>query len=290
MKVLSLFSGGKDSQAALIWAVNEYGVENVEALTLDTVWENPVTYQHIIDVCKKMGVKLHIEKTKKYDGFLDLAKKKGRFPSMTARFCTEELKQIPAIDFMLSHNENIIVIEGIRANESIKRSYLNQFCTFFKYYFEPYKINSKGKKMFMTYRKKDVIKWCAIYNADKIRPVFDWTAEQVIDYIRKNGQEPNPLYFQGFKRVGCFPCVHESHKGVKLIIDNHPEQWEKVKKAEEFVGSGFFKPDYVPKRFRSNKIYSSTYDIEKYLNEKNATSDLFETETPSCMSAYNLCE
>lgn len=31
-------------------------------------------------------------------------------------------------------------------------------------------------------------------------------------------------------------------------------------------------------------------DVVKYLNEKDATLDAFESKTPSCMSLYGLCE
>ena len=39
MKILIFYSGGKDSQACLIWACNKYGVENCEAVFSDTGWE-----------------------------------------------------------------------------------------------------------------------------------------------------------------------------------------------------------------------------------------------------------
>jgi len=47
MKILVFYSGGKDSQACLIWAANKYGASKIEAVFCDTGWENPVTYQHI---------------------------------------------------------------------------------------------------------------------------------------------------------------------------------------------------------------------------------------------------
>lgn len=58
MKVVVAFSGGKDSQASLIWVVKEMGVplNKIEAVFCDTGWENPVTYKHITDVCGQMGV------------------------------------------------------------------------------------------------------------------------------------------------------------------------------------------------------------------------------------------
>ncbi len=285
MKILIFYSGGKDSQASLIWAIKEYGIKNCEAVFCDTGWENPVTYQHIQDTTKQLGVKLVILKSKKYEGMIDLAVKKKRFPSTKARFCTEELKSKPAIDYVLSQNESLIIIEGIRKDESFKRSQMDAECMYFKHYFQPL---ANGKTF--TYRKKDIIEWCKTKDASKLRPIFEWTADQVIDYIKENGQQPNWLYYQGFSRVGCFPCIMAKHREIKLIIENHPEQWEKLKDAEKLVGRSFFPPDYIPKHSCKNRKFPMLEDIKLYINRKNGTLDMFEQETPSCMSFYGLCE
>ena len=71
MKILVFYSGGKDSQACLIWAVKQYGTDKVEAVFCDTGWENPITYQHIHETTKALGVKLVQLKSEKYDGFVD---------------------------------------------------------------------------------------------------------------------------------------------------------------------------------------------------------------------------
>lgn len=325
MKVLVFFSGGKDSQASLIWAVKEYGLKYVEAVFCDTGWEHPLTLDHIKSVTDQMGVKLVTLRSKKYDGFIDLAKKKKRFPSTNARFCTEELKSKPTIDYVLEQQEHLIVVEGIRKNESISRSKMDKQCTYFKFYFEPYITNSmivemysqmpklnaiqlkklrkakdrlgigKEDAKFYTYRKKDVLNWCNEYNADKVRPVFEWTAEEVINDIRDNIQTPNHLYYQGFSRVGCFPCIMWRHREVKLIIDNFPEKWESLKNIEKEIGHTFFPPSFIPQKFHTGrtengKSYCTAEDVEKYLTGEDATLDIFEEETPSCMSVYGLCE
>lgn len=290
MKVLIFYSGGKDSQACLIWAVKQYGVQNCEAVFCDTGWENPVTYEHIKTTTEQLSVRLVTVKSKKYDGMVDMAVKRKMFPMTRARFCTEELKSIPAIDYVLSHTEHLIVIEGIRAQESFSRSKMEAQCTYFKYYFQA-GLNGKTH----TYRKKDVIEWCKTYNADKVRPIFTWSSQQTIDYIIENGQTPNSLYYQGFTRVGCFPCIMSRQSEVKLIIDNHPEQWQAVKDVEKKVGSSFLKPDFIPKQFSTgvtingNK-FCTAEDVEKYLVGRDATLDMFEGTEPGCMSAYNLCE
>ena len=76
MKIIVSFSGGKDSQACLIWAVEKYGAKNVQAVFCDTGWEHELTYKHIQDTCKSMDVELITLKPEL--DFVELSKKKGR--------------------------------------------------------------------------------------------------------------------------------------------------------------------------------------------------------------------
>lgn len=295
-----MYSGGKDSQASLIWAVEKYGAKNIEAVFCDTNWENPDTYLHIHSTVKDLGVKLTIVKSKKYDGLVDLAIKKKRFPSTKARFCTEELKSKPIIDYVLDEvQDNFISIQGIRADESESRSKMSKECRMFKYYFEPYGYDKKGKPKYHTYRKKDVVAYCEKYADDVWRPVFEWTGKEVIDYIIANGQKPNNLYYQGFKRVGCFPCIMCTHGETKNIMERYPERIEEIIKIEEETGQNFFPPNYIPKRYHTGvniteegekNSFPYMKDIVKYLNDKAATIDMFQEKEPSCMSLYGICE
>jgi len=296
MKILVAYSGGKDSQASLIWSIKKYGVQNIEAVFCDTGWESPITYEHIKKTTDELGVKLVILKSKKYDGMIDMASKKGRFPSTKARFCTIELKSIPMIDYILGHKENLLIVQGIRGMESNSRSKMSAQCTYFKYYFEPVKQNKNGKDVFHTYRKKDIKKWCESYNADILRPVFEWTGQMVINYIIENGQEPNELYKQGFKRVGCFPCIMSGHKEILNIITRYPERFDEIIEFGNKISS-FFSINCIPERYqsgvcpRTGKSFTTALDIKRYLENKNNTIDLFEQDEPiSCSSYYHLCE
>ena len=126
--------------------------------------------------------------------------------------------------------------------------------------------------------------------------MFGWTGQQVIDYIIENGQEPNPLYRQGFKRVGCFPCVLSGQKEVHNIIKLYPDRFDEIIEYEEMIGSSFFKIDFVPDYAqtgickRTNKCYSTAKDVKCYLTSKNSTLDLFQDDAISCSSYYHLCE
>lgn len=297
MKIIVAFSGGKDSHASLIWAVKQYGADKVEALFCDTGWEHPETYKHIEETTRLLGVRLVTIKSEKYDGFVDMAQKKGRFPSTKARFCTEKLKSEPINDYLLSHAEHLLIIQGIRGGESFARSKMKDQCTYWKYYFEPYGYDKEGKLKMFTYRKKDVVQWTKQFNADILRPVFTWTGQQVIDYIIANGHQPNILYSKGFQRVGCFPCIMARHQDIKSMIRFYPEMVERLKDAESSCVSRngrpslFFVPNYIPKQFTTNGKYPSVDDVIKYLKNKDATGDMFdEGESFSCSSYFGLCE
>lgn len=331
MKYVVQFSAGKDSQATLIKACNDYGVEKVIAVFLNTKWETPITYNHHKYVIEKIGVASVELTTNKFDGMKGMVLHKGRFPSSQARFCTEELKIKPFVDWLLEEvNEHVIILQGIRAEESTRRSEMEKECRYFKYYFEPYETNSmiveklegkatshrqkmklaKAKKRlsegkedpkFFTYRKKDVFAWCEKYADDLLRPFFDASGQDVIDYIISNGQVPNPLYGMGFKRVGCWPCVLGVKSDIKQMLIHDPRRIDEIIDFEEQTGIYFFPPDYIPKRYcsmeRVNKKgemakFPTARDVKKYIEESNATGDLFQQDEPqSCLSAYqNICE
>lgn len=296
MKIIVSYSGGKDSQACLLWAVNKYGNDKVTAVFSDTGWEHETTYEHIANTTSDLGVKLITLNSKKYNGMVDLAVKKKRFPSTMARFCTSELKSIPMIDWVLDQTENLIIIQGIRGAESKKRSEMSIECRFFKYYFEPYGFDKNGKPKCHTYRKKEILEWCKKYDDSIFRPVFYWSGKEVIDYILANNQLPNKLYYQGSKRVGCFPCVMTNKQELKSMINLNPEWIQKVNEAEIKANSSFFPPDYIPKRFcnqrdSNGKKYPNVQDVVNYLTE--SSMDMFENTddfNTSCMSFYGLCE
>lgn len=299
MKTLVAYSGGKDSQAALIWAIRESGLSNIEAVFCDTGWEHEATYKHIVETTQELNVQLITLKSKKYDGMVDLAKKKGRFPSTKARFCTEELKTKPMIDYILAQDDHVLVIQGIRAEESKSRALMRQSCTYFRYYYEPYKIDKKGKPRTHSYRKKDITRRRADGWADEVfRPCFNWTGGEVMSYIINAGMKPNPLYYQGAMRVGCYPCIMCGMKELKSIAEFNPAYIDRLKTAEAETGSIFFPPGYIPEREcrstdpKTGVKIPSAGDIFRYISDKNITDDMFAEKDIDhrCMSFYGICE
>lgn len=105
MKVIVSFSGGKDSLASLLWVRNNLTKDFITVFC-DTGWEHPLTYKYIEEVQEQLGLNLITVKSKKFNGMVDLTKKKSRWPSSQRRFCTSELKTIPMIVMTMDYAEN----------------------------------------------------------------------------------------------------------------------------------------------------------------------------------------
>ena len=288
MKNIITFSGGKDSLASIIWATRN--LNSFEVIFCDTGWEHEKTYQHIKDVEQYFGIEIKRLVSSRYSGFEDLSKKKGRVASTKARFCTEELKIKPTIDYILSHKEDITIYQGIRADESNNRSKMKIKDEYFKFYFEPYRVDDKGKKHYHNYRKKEVIEYCDKYSVDVFRPIFLLSAQDVFDEIRRAGIQPNPLYKDGFARVGCFPCVNCNHGELKIMAQRYPERIDFLRRFEQENDFTFLPPGYIPAKFCSKKVGDKLIptidDVVKYLYENE--NQLFERS--ACQSIYNICE
>lgn len=294
MKVIVSFSGGKDSQACLIQAAKEFGAENIEAIFCDTGWEHHWTYVHVRNVTEQMGVRLITLKSK-VGGFEDLCKRMRWFPDAQHRMCTVQLKIQPMIDYVLDQNEDLVIIQGIRAAESAARSKLPCSANYFKDYIE----DKKGKRL---YRKTDVIEWCKNHTATVERPMLGMSAQGIIDYILDAGQQPNPLYRRGASRVGCYPCIYARLAEIKAMR-NDPEYVQRVIRLENAINSiigkdsspsSLFAKGKIPERFcrKYGNGIPAFEDVIAYVSRDDAQIDMFEPEEGySCMSVYHgLCE
>lgn len=328
VRVIVPFSGGKDSEATLIYAIEKYGADRVTAVFCDTKWDHEITYAHIKYVIDALGVEFVNLTSTKFDGFVGLVKDKTFPRSGKKRLCTVFLKVEPMIDFILSLRSHVIILQGIRADESPERALMSEQCRFFKYYFEPYQTNSmivekysampklnklqekklatakerlaksKEDKKYHTYRKEDVFAFCEKYADDIDRPFFNATGNEVIYYSLNRGLLVHPFYFLGISRIGCFPCIMATLEEMSIIVKKFDDVIQKIRDAEAHGRGTFFAPNYIPKRYhsgydeKSKKTFPYIDDVVRYLNDRMATGNLFENDPEfiGCQSVYAICE
>jgi 3'-phosphoadenosine 5'-phosphosulfate sulfotransferase (PAPS reductase)/FAD synthetase len=199
LKVLVPISGGKDSQASLKLAAQKYEPYEIRGLFCDTQFEHPLTYKHIDRLSCLYGP-IRID-TVTGGSVLEKSLKYSRFPGGGARHCTDELKiretkiYCKALAEELGHGFEVWY--GMRTGESHARA---------KRY--------AGKVCDELYPPHEVIpskypKYLAKLGVMFRLPILDWSKEEVLDFL--DGEE-NPLYLQGFDRVGCFPCLASGDK------------------------------------------------------------------------------
>jgi len=193
IKIVVPISGGKDSQACLKLALESYDKSEVMGLFCDTQFEHTLTYQHIENMRGMYGV--HIERIcagSVPEKILGLTT--PRFPSGTARFCTDMLKIIPSKVFYKGLAEKQGAFEvwyGMRGEESHERAarYADKINTEI---YAPHEV------------MKNYPKYLHKLGVSFRLPVLDMSTQDIFDILC--GEE-NPLYSQGFDRVGCFPCL-----------------------------------------------------------------------------------
>ncbi len=300
MKIIVQFSGGKDSQACLIKAVNDYGKDNVTAIFCDTGWEHPCTYDHIKYVVENLGVQLITLRNEKVGSFQNLCKQMKCFPVASRRACTAVLKIEPMIDWVVNQNDSLIIIQGIRAMESKSRSEMLVECSYFKDYYIRI-IGKNGKEKWAEdYHRTKVLKWCETHDASVLRPIFKWSAQDVIDYILKNGQKPNPLYSKGASRVGCFPCIMSRFSDIRMLSKDKEMKYRLINLEKEVDSLGhkktasFFSKGTIPERFciEYGDGCPTAKEVIDYVTRNDDVPDMFEPEGGySCMSLFHgLCE
>jgi len=60
------------------------------------------------------------------------------------------------------------------------------------------------------------VEWDEANQKIKFNPLYNWSLDQVRDYIKKNNVDINPLHAQGFFSIGCSPCTRAIKQGEDL--------------------------------------------------------------------------
>jgi len=214
-------SGGKDSQACLKMAVEQFGADKVIGLFCDTKWEHPKTYQHIKTLSNLYGVNIYWINAGSVE---QMIQKYKRFPASNIRFCTSKLKIAPSKWFYadLSERFSFQVWYGMRSDESNKRASRYSKIDVDELY-KPHEVLGD----YPQYLGKRGVRF-------KL-PILSWSTNQVLNYLE--GLE-NPLYSIGFKRVGCFPCLASTPNDHKNSFNSDKfgnQQKQRIIKLEKLI-------------------------------------------------------
>lgn len=314
-KHLVSLSGGKDSTATLLLALELHGHENVLAAFADTGNEHPATYEYVRYLHRTLGVPIQwlkrdlapewwarldyvrdhwpdkgvpqdtvdavvrfMERGPTGNPFLDICIIKSRFPSRRTQFCTQWLKTEPLTEYALELIEahgQVWSWQGIRLDESHSR-------------------RSRLQGTGACVRSYEFVGG----GLHIMRPILRWKAADVFDAHRAWNVDPNPLYLQGADRVGCMPCINAGKDEILNISKRWPEHIERIAEWERIVGmvSKRGNATFFPSPGDNDTAYErgNVWKVVEWSKTKRGGKelDLFRVhdESPACASSFGLCE
>lgn len=215
MTIVINFSGGKDSSAMLAYICERWPNAKKVCVMADTGWEHPDAIEWSRKICAMHGLELNICRNPNKT-FLTMVEKRGKFPGMSQRQCTSDLKRNPIQTWIRRNitDTTIINATGMRAQESPGRSKL--------------KVLSRNKSM--TNSKRTVWEWNAIHK---------WSEDRVRAYLMEKGIPLHPVY-EHLNRFSCRMCIYMSKHDRKQVALHDPEAIEIIDQLEKKINFNMF--------------------------------------------------
>lgn len=276
------FSGGKDSLAALDLTRAALKQRDFKAFFLNTGIEFPETVEFARNFCR--NEKIQFEEINAGSAFWDNVEKFGP-PAKDFRWCCKVCKLASASELETNEQESE---QRKEIQSEQKREKQNEKKNTKKIAY----LTIDGKRRHESFLRARIAASETnpfVPNQLNIFPIRDWRAFEVWLYIYWRKLTCNPLYEEGFERVGCWLCpsaLAAEYEQVKVL---HPElaaRWEAFLYSwassrglsEEFVERGFWRWKALPPKMLK---LAEKLEISVQPEEKNGT---FEIEVVSGIS------
>ncbi|MFX1514993.1 MAG: phosphoadenosine phosphosulfate reductase family protein [Promethearchaeota archaeon] len=227
---LVAYSGGKDSLVTLD-LVTHSNVD-YEIIFSDTALEYPETLKNLKYIAEKYQKRIIVQKNESWN-FWERFEQFGP-PSRNSRWCCKSAKLSPINEIMenFPDDEQILCYIGKRRYESLGRS-----------------------------REPRVSKNPWIPKQVTAAPINRWNAFEVFLYIYTHDLTEflNPLYHQGFIRIGCWVCPASSLSDFEIMKESHPTLFTKLNQEllkiqyhqglpNQYTAWGLWRWKYLPKK------------------------------------------
>jgi phosphoadenosine phosphosulfate reductase len=183
------FSGGKDS------AVTAYLVKKALGKAKLIFSNTTIDFPETVKFTKDFAAKLDLELVELVPPrrFFELCEEMGP-PSRMMRWCCFTQKSTPINSYYSKLNKQFLSFDGIRKSESGARGRLKR-----------------------THKNTKIIRQYSAY------PIFNWSDFEVWLYLHYRKIPINPLYLNGYSRIGCYLCPNNGKFDDYLTSKMHPE-------------------------------------------------------------------
>ena len=317
LRVVSV-SGGKDSTATLLLALETCWLDDVRAVFADTGNEHETTYEYVEYISeyfeRETGRRIE---TVRADFTKAMADKRDKLLKIAAGVPESEIygkrkfvhswtpaAASRAAELLYPTGNVFLDLCMLRGGFP---SRLRAFCT------EELKqlpIMMNEQKLLETHR---VESWQGVRGGESERraklapyewgpllstrrPIFYWDVARVFEQHARHGIKPNQLYLEGAARVGCMPCINSGKSDLSLIASRFPEHIDKVREYERLVNMAA-RPCRTPYTFIHSSKAPGITGIDSAVQWAKTTHggkqyDLLADaeDATQCSSEYGLCE
>ncbi len=256
------FSGGKDSLVVLDLTRAALKKREFKAFFVNTGIEFPETVEFAREYCREQGVPY--EEMNSGNAFWENV---GRFgpPAKDFRWCCKVCKLASAGDIEAGKNVRGKETEGALSGDGPEASRSGAGIEASARKAGPGAdsvayLTVDGKRKHESFSRAKIAASETnpfVPNQLNIFPVRDWRALEVWLYIHWRGLAYNPLYDQGFERVGCWLCPSALAAEYERVKELHPEMHERwntflldraksLGLSEKFVEHGFWRWKELP--------------------------------------------
>lgn len=208
------YSGGKDSDV-LLHLARASGIP-FEVLHNLTTADAPETVRHVYDTFYRLeckGIKCDVDKHVQPDGshvtMWNLIPRKLIPPMRIKRYCCAELKE--------GGGKGRFIATGVRWAESTARKRRGGLEV----------LTSKPQSKLILSNDNDedrrLFETCQLKGKRVVNPIVDWQAADIWDYVGAEKILMNPLYCEGFHRVGCVGCPLANVKMRMMEFSRYPK-------------------------------------------------------------------
>ncbi|MFC1467276.1 phosphoadenylyl-sulfate reductase [Verrucomicrobiota bacterium] len=179
-------------------------------ITLDTGRLFPETYDLLAETEKRYGLKVRV-----------------LFPDATE---VEEMVDEHGVNLFRESIENRKLCCGVRKIHPLRRALAEADGW----------VCGLRRDQGTTRTNLQVVEWDEGNGIVKLNPLYDWSLEQVQDYIRENDVPYNPLHDKGFISIGCASCTRAVQPGEDIRAGRW--WWERPEQKEcglHFVNGKF---------------------------------------------------
>ncbi|OFZ67939.1 MAG: phosphoadenosine phosphosulfate reductase [Betaproteobacteria bacterium RBG_16_56_24] len=308
-------SGGKDSAATLLIALESCPAESIVPIFCDTGNEHQAVYDYLSYLEQALDITItrlkadFTENIARKRMFIARDQRKGRKDGKRLRWSNKAKRR--ALEALHPTGNPFLDLCMWKGRFPSRKA---QFCT------EELKRNmAVAFQLDLIDAGHQVLSWQGVRrdeslnrrNAKKIerigggiwtfRPIVEWTAIQVFEFCAKRGIQPNPLYKMGMSRVGCMPCINVNKAELRQIATRFPDHVAKISEWEWLVSQctkrGFSTMCGDKHDAKDRRIIFADLNIHARIDWANTARGgrqrdmLFALdESVACSSSYGLCE